>query len=85
MRAEARGGLFVPAHLRERPRGGVPRLEIRRVERPEPHDDLRGAGLVAAGAPLRRDRVQLRLRVGQQALLLRDVRQVQLRRLRRPA
>ena len=76
--AEPGGGAFLVAHLDQRARGERTRVEIGRVQRAEPHDDLGGAGLVAAIAAPRRDGVQLRLGVGQEALLLGDVGEVQL-------
>ena len=67
--AEPGGGAFLVAHLDHRARGERTRVEIGRVQRAEPHDDLGGAGLVATIAAPGGDGVQLRLGVGEQALL----------------
>ena len=61
-------GFLLFTHLLERLRGRQPGVEIRGVEGAQANDDLRRAAAIAAGPPLRRDRRQVRLGVGEQPL-----------------
>ena len=83
--AESDRGLGGLPHLLQRARRAQPGLEVGRVERAEADRDVGDAGAVAARAPPGADGGQVALGVGEQALLRRDVRQQQLRRLRRRA
>ncbi len=80
-RLEALAGFFLLAHLLERPRGGEPGLEVRRVDGPEPDDDFGSAAPIALGAAARGNGVEVRLGVGEQTLPGGDVGELNLGRL----
>src|SRR5262249_39767053 len=66
------------AALLERPRSQHARLEVRRIERSEAHDDVVGARRVAARAAAVDDPDEIVLRVGEQSLPGGDLAEVQL-------
>ena len=80
-RLEALAGLLLLAHLLERARGGEPRVEVRRVDRPEADDDFGSAAAIALRAAARGDGVQVRLGVGEQTLPGGDIGELNLGRL----
>ena len=72
-RLETLPGFLFLAHLLEDAGGGEPRLEICRVDRAQPDDDLRGATAIALRAASCGNGVQMGLGIGEQALPRRDI------------